>query len=83
MVIKKYGEYGMPSQLTLRASDVGFICSLQQKGKSFNAKRINEDRIVGLGGAAFSGYRRTNGTIFFDDPFDTHEVFFMYLCNPK
>src|SRR3989338_1667880 len=78
-----YSEYGMASALTLRASYSGFILSLRQKGRGFNAKQVNDEKIIQNGGACFLGYRETNGSIFFDSPLDTREIFFMYMTGKK
>jgi len=77
--IFNYSEEKRPYKFHLWLGDRGFIIGIEQKGKGFNAKSINTNKIKDNEGAAFNFYRQCRSNIFFDDPENARIIYLEYL----
>ena len=62
-----YSEYLAPSKFHLWLGKNGFVIGIEQKGKGFNAVKVNEEKIKENKGGAFKFFRECKGVIFFDN----------------
>ena len=74
-----HSEFLVPYKFHLWLGKKGFIIGIEQKGKSFNAEKVNQKRIKDNEGAAFEFYRNCKSTVFFDNPQEARIVFMEYL----
>lgn len=70
-----YSEYLTPSRFHLWLGKKGFVISIEQKGKGFNAVKINEEKIKENRGGAFRFFRECKGVIFFDNAEEARMVY--------
>lgn len=63
-----YATFKAPSQFHLWLGEKGFVIGIEQKGNSFPARTINEEKIKDHGGAAFTFFRNCKSSIFFNHP---------------
>lgn len=63
-----YSQFLAPRRFHLWLGGKGFVVGIEQKGISFNAAKINEEKIRQHQGGAFDFFRRCKSAIFFDDP---------------
>lgn len=71
-----YSEYLAPSGFHLWLGKKGFVIGIEQKGKGFNAIKINEERIKEHQGGAFQFFRECKNVVFFDNPENAKVVYF-------
>ena len=74
-----YSEYKTPHKFRLYLGTQGFIIAIEQLGKPFNAQNIHNNQIKQNEGAAFTFFRNTQSTIFFDHPQEAKIVYMQYL----
>lgn len=70
-----YSEYLAPSKFHLWLGKKGFMIGIEQKGKGFDAVKINEEKIKENQGGAFLFFRECKNTVFFDNPGDARVVY--------
>ena len=63
-----YSEFLAPFCFHLWLGKKGFVIGIEQKGKGFNAKKINEEKLKENKGGAFAFFRACKNVVFFDDP---------------
>ncbi|MBI2572912.1 hypothetical protein HYV86_03580 [Candidatus Woesearchaeota archaeon] len=72
-----YSDYKAPFRFHLWFGAKGFIIGIEQKGKGFDARRVDEKRLKENEGAAFDFFRNCQGEVFFDDAKEARVVYFM------
>jgi len=72
-----YSEFKAPHKFHLFLGKCGFIIGIEQKGKGFDATKVDKQGIKENEGAGFNFFRNCKSIIFFDNPNDTKIV---YLC---
>lgn len=70
-----YAEFKAPAHFHLWLGKKGFVIGIEQQGKGFDARRINDEKIKENEGAAFEFFRKCKSTIFFDDPREAKRVY--------
>ena len=70
-----YSEYLAPSTFHLWLGKKGFVIGIEQKGKGFNAVKINEEKLKENQGGAFAFFRECKGIVFFDDAEEARVVY--------
>ncbi|MDP3698006.1 MAG: hypothetical protein Q8R47_00310 [Nanoarchaeota archaeon] len=70
-----YSEYLAPSRFHLWLGKKGFVIGIEQKGKGFNAVKINDEKIKEHQGGAFQFFRNCKNVVFFDDPKEARMVY--------
>ncbi|PIN76737.1 hypothetical protein COV17_01290 [Candidatus Woesearchaeota archaeon CG10_big_fil_rev_8_21_14_0_10_36_11] len=73
-----HSEFKAPHAFRIWLGTNGFIIGVQQNGKGFNAKEVDEKQIKSNEGAAFTFFRNCRSTIFFDNVQETRIVFMEY-----
>lgn len=76
-----YATFKAPSQFHLWLGDNGFIIGIEQKGNSFPARMIDEEKRKENDGAAFTFFRTCNNSIFFNHPEKTTIVYMEYVID--
>lgn len=71
-----YSEFKAPHRFHLWLGKKGFVIGIEQKGKGFNAIKINEEKIKENKGEAFAFFRECKGAVFFDNPEEARMVYF-------
>jgi|SRR3989338_2052639 len=71
-----YSQYLAPSHFHLWLGRKGFLIGIEQKGKGFNAAKINDERIKEHQGGAFTFFRECKNKVFFDNPEEARVVYF-------
>ena len=74
----QHAEFQAPNKFHLWLGKKGFIISIEQQGKGFDAQEVEKNNIQKNAGAAFDFFRRCESAIFFDDPAQATKVFFQY-----
>ena len=74
-----HSEYKAPFKFHLWHGSKGFVIGVEQKGKGFNARKVDEERIMDNKGAAFDFFRRCKSSIFFDNAEDAKIVYFEFM----
>lgn len=74
-----YSEFKSPRAFHAWLGSKGFIIGIEQDGKGFDARAVNELKIKQNEGAAFVFFRRCRGTVFFDNATEARVVYFMVL----
>ncbi len=62
-----YSEFGCAAKFHLWKGSKGFVIGIEQKGKGFDAKNVNENRVFNTQGKGFEFFRNCSNVIFFDD----------------
>ena len=70
-----YSQFLAPSCFHLWLGKKGFVIGIEQKGKGFNAVKINEEKIKEHQGRAFSFFRECKNAVFFDNAYDAKIVY--------
>ncbi len=70
-----YSQYLAPSRFQLWLGKNGFIIGIEQKGKGFDASKVNEEKLKENQGGAFSFFRESKGVIFFDNAEEARIVY--------
>ena len=70
-----YSEYLIPSYFHLWLGKNGFVIGIEQKGKGFNAAKINEEMLQENKGGGFTFFRQCRNKIFFDNATDARVVY--------
>ena len=76
--VLSHSEFKAPWKFHLWLGKQGFIIGIQQKGRGFNAREIDEKRIKQNEGAAFEFFRRCRSMVFFDDSKNARIVYFKF-----
>ncbi|NQV90890.1 hypothetical protein HQ489_00275 [Candidatus Woesearchaeota archaeon] len=71
-----HAEFKAPYRLCLWLGEKGFVIGIEQKGKGFDAVKIDNEKIKENEGAAFEFFRRCKGKVFFDDAHDAKCVYY-------
>ena len=74
-----YSEFKAPFRFLLFFGSKGFVIGLEQKGKGFDAHKVDRERLKDNKGAAFDFYRNCEGSVFFDDASDARIVYYMKI----
>ena len=72
-----HSEFKAPYRLCLWLGENGFMISIEQKGKGFDASFVDSHRIKENEGAAFEFYRKCKGEVFFDDEKETRVIYYV------
>src|SRR3989344_5019980 len=70
-----YSQFLAPSRFHLWLGQNGFVIGIEQKGKGFNAVKINEEKIKEHQGGAFQFFRECKNTVFFDNAEEARVVY--------
>ena len=70
-----YSEFLAPSKFHLWLGKKGFVIGIEQKGKGFNAVKVNEKKLKENQGGAFGFFRECRSAVFFDSPEDAKAVY--------
>ncbi|MEK6939538.1 MAG: hypothetical protein AABX31_02315 [Nanoarchaeota archaeon] len=70
-----YSQFLAPSTFHLWLGKKGFVMGIEQKGKGFNAVKINEEKVKENKGGAFRFFRECKNTVFFDDAEEAKVVY--------
>ena len=70
-----YSQYLTPWRFHLWLGKKGFVIGIEQKGKGFNAIKVNDEKIKEHQGGAFQFFRECKNTIFFDDAEEARIVY--------
>ena len=70
-----HSEFKAPHKFHLWLGKAGFVLGIEQKGKGFNAVRVDEQKIKENQGRAFSFFRNCKNMVFFDNPEDAKVVY--------
>lgn len=71
-----YSQYLTPSRFHLWLGQQGFVIGIEQKGKGFDAIKVDEEKLKEHQGGAFHFFRECKNVVFFDHP---EEVRIVYL----
>ncbi len=71
-----YSEFLAPWKFHLWLGKKGFVIGIEQKGKGFNAAKVNDEKIKEHQGGAFAFFRDCKGIVFFDNSEEAKIVFF-------
>lgn len=71
-----YSEFKAPSHFHLWLGKKGFVIGIEQKGRGFNAEKVNEGKLKENKGGAFAFFRVCRGIVFFDNPQDARRMYF-------
>ena len=71
-----YSQFLAPSGFHLWLGKKGFVIGIEQKGKGFNAVKINEKKLKENKGGAFRFFRECKNMVFFDDAEEARVVYF-------
>ncbi|MBS3116964.1 hypothetical protein J4421_05200 [Candidatus Woesearchaeota archaeon] len=74
-----HSQFKVPAKFHLWQGTKGFVIAIEQKGKGFNAKEVDQKRIKDNEGAAFNFFRKCKNKIFFDEPEDARVVYMEFL----
>src|SRR3989344_2486775 len=69
-----YAEHRVPWKFHVWLGIKGFIIAIEQKGRGFDAQKVDDKRLKDNEGAAFDFFRNCSGEIFFDDVKDARVV---------
>lgn len=72
-----YAEYKIPWRFQVWLGTKGFIIGIEQKGRGFDAQKVDEKRLKENEGAAFDFFRNCQGEVFFDDAKEARVVYFL------
>jgi len=70
-----HSQFKAPSHFHLWLGKKGFVIGIEQRGKGFNAEKINTEKKKKNEGAAFEFYRKCKGRVFFDDSVNARRVY--------
>ncbi|MBU0457325.1 MAG: hypothetical protein ABH824_05125 [Nanoarchaeota archaeon] len=70
-----HSQFKAPYKFHLWLGEESFVIGIEQKGKGFNAKEIDDKRIKDNEGNAFEFFRNCKSEVFFDDCEDAKIVF--------
>ena len=71
-----YSQYLTPWRFHLWLGKKGFVIGIEQKGKGFDAIKVNDEKIQEHQGGAFTFFRGCKGEVFFDNAEDAKIVYF-------
>ena len=70
-----YSEYLAPFRFHLWLGKKGFVIGIEQKGKGFNAVKVNEGKSKENQGGAFQFFRECKNAVFFDNAEEARVVY--------
>lgn len=73
-----YSEFLAPYKFHLWLGKNGFVIAIEQKGRGFNALKIDEERVKDNQGGAFTFFRDCKSIIFFDDAEEARILYLEY-----
>ncbi|MBW2984400.1 hypothetical protein KY361_04750 [Candidatus Woesearchaeota archaeon] len=76
--VRKYSQYGIEYRIHFWQGERGFVVGIEQKGRGFEAKRVDSERIASSYGNGFNFYRACSPYIFFDSPSDARIVYMQW-----
>jgi len=71
-----YSQFLAPFKFHIWLGRKGFVIGIEQKGKGFNAVKVNEEKLKENQGGAFTFFRQCKGSVFFDNAEDAKVVYF-------
>tara|TARA_Y100000310_G_scaffold345531_1_gene466074 strand:- start:8519 stop:9031 length:513 start_codon:yes stop_codon:yes gene_type:complete len=76
-----YSEFKTPHKFYLYLGNKGFVIAIEQLGQPFNAQHIHANNIKQNEGKAFTFFRNTESTIFFNDAEETKIAYLLYITS--
>ena len=73
--VLNHSQFKAPSKFHIWFGKKGFIIGIEQKGKTFNAEEVHENKIKENEGAAFDFFRNCQSKIFFNDSKNAKTIF--------
>jgi len=70
-----YSQYLAPFGFHIWLGKKGFVIGIEQKGKGFNAVKVDEEKITEHQGGAFAFFRECKNIVFFDDAEEARVVY--------